>query len=135
MAADVMKRIGTKYMGGFDFAIQTFKNKEIKPKIYLIDMNTARYTGTAGAFMVMERFGIEDKYFIRKTMKIKKDVTFKGLMEENGGLVFDLDSKRGCYFHLFGPDNGYSVVTVLGKDEQDANDLYGKLKNVIGRDE
>ena len=41
-----MTKIGTKFMGGFDFAVQTFKDKSIEPMMYLVDMNTARYTAT-----------------------------------------------------------------------------------------
>eukprot|EP00486_Rosalina_sp_Unknown_P013851 CAMPEP_0201595524 /NCGR_PEP_ID=MMETSP0190_2-20130828/192501_1 /ASSEMBLY_ACC=CAM_ASM_000263 /TAXON_ID=37353 /ORGANISM="Rosalina sp." /LENGTH=194 /DNA_ID=CAMNT_0048055545 /DNA_START=1001 /DNA_END=1585 /DNA_ORIENTATION=- len=130
ITAKVMKRIGTKYMGGFDFAIQRFKDESVKPALYLIDMNTARYTAPMQSFKVMEKFGIEDKYFIRKTFKIKQTATFKRILQENGDVLFDAESKVGAYFNMFHPAAKDSVVTIIGNDEKEANERYKILQSI-----
>ena len=129
----VINKIGATFMGGFDFAVQTFKDKSIEQvKIYLIDMNTGRYTAPTQTFMAMEKFAIpKDRYFIRKNLSIRKDASFKKLVEENGHILLNILEKRGTYFHMFGPPlYGEAVVSIFGKDEQDANELLVELQNI-----
>ena len=130
IGAGVMKRIGCKYMGGFDFAIQTFKDKKLKPNFYLIDMNTGRYTAPMQSFVVMKKFGITEKYFIRINLKIKKGASFKELLKENSDILFNMETKRGAYFHMFGVNYGEAIVAIFGNDEKDANDILNKLKSI-----
>mmetsp|Transcript_30869 Transcript_30869/g.50130 ORF Transcript_30869/g.50130 Transcript_30869/m.50130 type:complete len:479 (-) Transcript_30869:132-1568(-) len=129
-AEKVMRKIGTKFMGGFDFAVQMFADKSIEPKVYLIDMNTARYTSTTQTFVVMKKHGIESKYFIRKLMKIKKSASFGQLSQTSPEMLFDPIAKTGAYFHLFHPDKQLAVVTIFGNDEKDACEKLQQLYSI-----
>ena len=121
----VIKKIGEKYMGGFDFAIQTLKDNT--KKIYLIDMNTGRYTASSQTYAVIKKFNIDlnNKYFIRKNVKINQNVAFKQLQEKYPQLLFNQNEKTGIFFHTFYPQTQYCVLSIFGNDKQDA---YHKLE-------
>ena len=93
----VVRSIGAKHMGGFDFAVQEFVDKTAAPRIYLIDVNTARYTAPMQSCVVMHKFGIKNRFAIRKNIKIRGDATFSNIIEAHCDVLFDPQSKVGVY--------------------------------------
>eukprot|EP01084_Bolivina_argentea_P278857 476600_1 len=124
----VMHKIGTRFAGGFDFAVQIFKNKNVLPKIYLIDFSIGGMTGTCQTLIVMRKFDIKNKYFIHLSGRIKTDSTFKMFENLNSKLLFDKKTKKGIYFHTFYPKSNDAIVSIFGDNKTDAYELWDEFK-------
>ena len=135
IALNVMKCIGAEHVGGFDFAVQHFKNGDDDDdfKIYLIDMNTARYTEVTGTGVLQKKLGFEgeDKFWIMKNLMIKdENVSFKTIVNDYNDILFNLKDKNGVYFHSFHPKNKGVIVSIFGENEKHTYDLLDKLTKI-----
>ncbi len=128
----VMKKIGAQHVGGFDFAVQHYKNNHFEPKIYLIDMNTARYTEVTQTGVLQKKLGFahENKFWIMKNLEVKEDASFTLMINSYNELLFNMKSKNGVYFHSFHPKNGSVVVSIFGNDEKHTFGLLNKLMSI-----
>ena len=134
VSQSIMKKLNCKYVGGFDFAVK-INEKTNDIKFYLIDMNTGRHTATMQSFKMMEKFGIDinndSKFFIRRNIKISKNLTFGTIICKIKPLMFNHTNKKGVYFHVWDSTSNVCIITIVADNEQQAHNFWARLSLIL----